>query len=178
MWRLRAGRLAPDPQPVRVRFSGMPPSVRAGSSLFSDGVSAPAADGVGLLLMVVASWRPPPPPSLTAACRALLPRLCPGVEVHGPACDACVAAHAPQLADAGCPTSNLSYAWYCAEGTTLPDMVFYSMDGLAWAFRGALATPMVPHLGGENALLRLGDGTLMVVFRYDWTQAPAIEGRC
>ena len=181
LWQLRGGNLAKDPNrtAVAVKFDyRAAPPLPAGSfmTMFMDGVSVPDASGKGVLMPVMAAAQPRPPAGLTAACRAEVVRLCPGVQVHGAQCFACVHAHAAELHAASCPavTSNASnYAYYCDPGKPLPDMIFESSDGLSFTYRSSVRSPSSAihaalETGSENALLRLSDGRLMMVMRYDY----------
>ena len=184
VWELRAGNLAKDLNrtavPITFDYSAAPPRLLPpqGSfmTMFSDGVGAVDAGGKGVLLPIMAAAQPKPPPRLTAACRRMVVSLCPGVQVHGAVCSACILAHAAQLSNGHCPPAidAANYAYYCSPGTPLPDMLFTSEDGLHFSYRSSVRDP-ASHISGatdtgsENALLRLGDGRLMIVMRCERT---------
>ena len=184
IWALEGGNLRKDVNHTAVSvtfdFSGaapLPPGTFR--TTFTDGVAAADQTGRALLLPLMAAAQPKPPVGMTAACRALVVELCPGVQVHGSSCFACIISNAEQLEAAHCPatmgnlTSVPNYAYYCSPGTPLPNMIFHSIDGLHFTFRSTVRDTTSPisaavDSGDENALLRLGDGTLMMVMRYDY----------
>ena len=59
------------------------------------------------------------------------------------------------------------------KGTGLPNMIFVSDDGLKFHYRSQVVDATSPINGAinssdENALVRLGDGRMMMVMRYDY----------
>jgi hypothetical protein len=184
IWALEGGNLARGVNrsavPVTIDYRGAPP-LPAGTfmTMFTDGVAAADQSAGGLLMPLMSAAQPRPAAGMTAACRAKVVELCPGVQVHGAQCFACIFAHAKQLEAAHCPaaagnaSSVPNYAYYCAPGTPLPNMLLHSSDGLHWSFRSVVRDPAsaisgAVDSGDENALLRLGDGRLMMVMRYDY----------
>ena len=152
VWQLKGGNLATQPNhnAVAVRFTYPAALLPQGTfmTMFTDGVSVPDNSTKGVLMPMLASAQPLPPPGLTAACRALVGTLCPGVQVHGAVCSACVLAHAAQLAAARCPTANVSnYAYYCDPGKPLPNMLMHSTDGLQFTYRSSVREPS-SHIAG------------------------------
>ena len=182
IWELSSsGRLTKRPGgaevPVHFDYTAAGPLLPAGTfmTLFTDGVGAGDGEG-GVLVPLLAAAQPNPPPGLTQACRQLVVATCPGVQVHGAGCHACLKRHAAAFASRSCPDATVAanYAYYCDPGTSLPNMVFASGDGLSFRYRSQVRDTRSPisgavDSGDENALIRLGDGRLMMVLRYDYS---------
>ena len=145
-WALRSGNLGTVDASVAVTFNfSLAPPLPAGTfmTLFSDGVTAQSRDGRAILIPVMSAAQPLPPSGMSAACKRLIVKLCPGLQVHGPPCHNCTVNHAQQLRAANCPDPAISgrYSYFCDPGKPLPNMIMTSEDGLHFQYVGSVTDP-------------------------------------